>query len=144
MLEIFKPKCSLCASVAVLALFLSLHCVCICTCVKLTWALSLHWMGCKLACCPYGKALMSNAAVVTSWPVLGVRKSFLKWQCYFPWSLIYLRFLFNTITASLCLRDLNSIETARASKIHYQEQNYLLMDLCSAHTCCWHGKTHAF
>lgn len=131
MMEVFKPNCSLRASalccslssVAVLALFSSFYNVCIFTCVKLTEGLSLHWMDCKLAYCPYRKPLTSNAAVVTSWPVLAVRKPFLKWQYHFPWSVIYFRFLFNTFTASLCLRYLDIIETARASKIHCQEQS---------------------
>lgn len=73
-------------------------------------------MDCKLACCPYGKPLRSNAAVVTSWPVLAVRKSFLKWQYHFPWSIIYFRFLFNTFTASLCLRYLDIIELQEPPK----------------------------
>lgn len=78
---------------------------------------------------PYVKALMSNAAVVTLWPVLRGRnpswQEFL-WPYHFPWSSIYFRFLYNSSIGSLCLRYLNVIKTTRASKIHCQEQSYHL------------------
>lgn len=95
-------------------------------------------MDCELARCPYGKALRSNAAIVTLWPALRGRKPSLQQllqQYHFPWSLIYFRFLYNSFTASLCLRYLGIIKTTRAPKIHCQEQSHLLTDLHFAHTC---------
>lgn len=106
---------------------------------KLSLAPPLHCVDCNLARCPYGKTLRSNAAVVTLWPVLRGRNPSLQQlvrQYDFPWSSIYFRFLYNSFTVSLCLTYLDIIKATRASKIHCQEQSYLLTDLQFACTCC--------